>query len=61
VGNYAIGAITSGIKNSYGPDSETGLLRGLQAGYGFIGLCALICAISGCILYKYLKARKELI
>lgn len=61
VGNYAIGAITSGVKNSYGPDAETGLLRGLQAGYGFIGLCALICAISGCILYKYLKARKELI
>ncbi|MDQ8739273.1 MFS transporter [Paenibacillus sp. LHD-38] len=61
IGNYAIGAITKGIRNSYGADTELGLLRGLQAGYGFIGLCALICAVSGCFLYKYLKARNELI
>lgn len=61
IGNYAIGAITSGIKNVFGTDSGVGLLRGLQAGYGFIGLCALICSLSGCILYRYLKSRKELI
>ncbi|OMF22249.1 MFS transporter [Paenibacillus sp. FSL H8-0548] len=61
IGNYAIGAITKGIKNSYGANTELGLLRGLQAGYGFIGLCAFICAVSGCFLYRYLKARKELI
>ncbi|ASA20795.1 MFS transporter [Paenibacillus donghaensis] len=61
IGNYAIGGITSGIKRSYGSGSELGLLRGLQAGYGFIGLCALICAVSGCVLYRYLKARQELI
>ncbi|NOU87010.1 MFS transporter [Paenibacillus sp. LMG 31460] len=61
IGNYAIGAITNGIKNLYGAEGEMGLLRGLQAGYGFIGLCALICALSGFILYRYLKARKELI
>lgn len=61
IGNYAIGAITNGIKNLYGSEGEMALVRGLQAGYGFIGLCALICALSGIILYKYLKARKELI
>ncbi|WP_141503010.1 MFS transporter [Paenibacillus luteus] len=61
IGNYLIGAIMKVVRNSYGADTELGLLRGLQAGYGFIGLCAFICAISGCILYRYLKARKELI
>lgn len=61
IGNFAIGAITSGIKNVFGTDSGVGLLRGLQAGYGFIGLCALICSLSGCVLYRYLKSRKELL
>ncbi|WP_139997363.1 MFS transporter [Paenibacillus paridis] len=61
IGNYLIGAIMKVVRNSYGADTELGLLRGLQAGYGFIGLCALICAISGCFLYRYLKARNELI
>jgi hypothetical protein len=61
IGNYAIGAIIDGVKHLYGAETSTGLLRGLQAGYGFIGLCALICALSGCFLYRYLKVRKELI
>jgi DHA1 family purine base/nucleoside efflux pump-like MFS transporter len=61
IGNYLIGTIMKVVRNSYGADTELGLLRGLQAGYGFIGLCALICAISGCFLYRYLKARNELI
>ena len=61
IGNYLIGAITNGVKNVYGVDTEIGLLRGLQAGYGFIGLCALICSFAGIILYKYLKTRNELI
>jgi len=61
IGNFAIGAIISGIKNIFGTDSGIGLLRGLQAGYGFIGLCALICSLSGCVLYRYLKSRKELL
>ncbi|NHN34510.1 MFS transporter [Paenibacillus agricola] len=61
IGNYVIGAITSGVKAGYGTDLEQGLLRGLQAGYGFIGLCALISAVFGYILYKFLKARNELI
>ncbi|MNI24918.1 putative transporter [compost metagenome] len=63
VGNYLIGVITEGIKvivaASYG--SEVGLLRGLQAGYAFIALCALICSLSSLVLYNYLKKRGELL
>ncbi|AOZ91335.1 MFS transporter [Paenibacillus crassostreae] len=61
IGNYIIGAIINVVKNIYGTTTEIGLLRGLQAGYGFIGLCALICSFAGMILYKYLKKRNELI
>ncbi|SFE96295.1 Fucose permease [Paenibacillus algorifonticola] len=59
--NYLIGAIAQFVKNTYGADTQIGLLRGLQAGYGFIGLCLLLCAITGVILYRYLSVRKELI
>ncbi|KQN96230.1 MFS transporter [Paenibacillus sp. Leaf72] len=59
--NYLIGAVTQLVKNSYGAETKIGLLRGLQAGYGFIGLCLLLCAITGVFLYRYLAARKELI
>ncbi|MNM90480.1 putative transporter [compost metagenome] len=63
VGNYLIGALTEGIKvivaANYG--SEIGLLRGLQAGYAFIALCALICSLSSLVLYRYLRKRGELL
>lgn len=61
IGNYLIGFITEVVKDHYGADSQTGLLRGLQAGYSFIGLCAAICAGFSCLLFYYLKKRKELI
>lgn len=61
IGNYLIGGIIEMVKNLYGSDTQIGLLRGLQAGYGFIGLCAAICSLCGIILYVYLKKRKELI
>ncbi|WP_156172329.1 MFS transporter [Paenibacillus dauci] len=61
IGNYVIGWVIDGVKNAYGAGTSIGLLRGLQAGYGFIGLCAAICAISGIILFGYLKRRQELI
>jgi len=61
IGNYVIGWVIDGVKNAYGADTSIGLLRGLQAGYGFIGLCAAICAISGIVLFGYLKRRQELI
>jgi DHA1 family purine base/nucleoside efflux pump-like MFS transporter len=61
IGNYAIGAITNGFKQMYGSETELGLLRGLQAGYGFIGLCAVLCSLFGIVLYRYLRVRKQLI
>ena len=61
IGNYAIGAIIDLFKHMFGGETANGLLRGLQAGYGFIGLCALLCSVSGVALYRYLSARKELV
>ncbi|MBD8499754.1 MFS transporter [Paenibacillus sp. CAU 1523] len=61
VGNYMIGIIIELVKQLYEADTQIGLLRGLQAGYGFIGLCAAICAVFSFILYMRLKKRKELI
>lgn len=61
IGNYVIGWVIDGFKVAYGETTELGLLRGLQAGYGFIGLCAAICSVSGVVLYVYLKRRQQLI
>lgn len=61
IGNYIIGWVIELVKTVYGRSSELGLLRGLQAGYGFIGLCAAVCSVSGIVLYVYLKRRGELI
>lgn len=61
IGNYLIGGVIEGTKALYGADTPIGLLRGLQAGYGFIGLCAAVCAAFGVVLYRYLKRRRELI
>jgi fucose permease len=61
IGNYLIGGITEIVKRTVGEASPTGLIRGLQAGYGFIGLCAALCAITGLILYAYLHKRREVI
>jgi fucose permease len=61
IGNYLLGGVIEVVKNLYGADTQIGLLRGLQAGYGFIGLCAAICAVCSYILYRFLKRRAELI
>ncbi|GIO64875.1 hypothetical protein J43TS9_64490 [Paenibacillus cineris] len=61
IGNYLIGAITSGVKHIFGSGTPEGLVRGLQAGYSFIGLCALICSAVSFVLYRYLKKRNELL
>ncbi len=63
LGNYFIGAITEGIKQlfSSGAEEGAGLLRGLQAGYGFIGLCALLCSMFAYLLYRHLQKKGELI
>lgn len=61
IGNYLIGMIIELVKGSFGAVSEKGLLRGLQAGYGFIGLCAALCTVAGVILYLHLQKRREII
>lgn len=61
IGNYLIGGVTEIAKRIAGEDSPTSLLRGLQAGYGFIGLCAALSAITGLLLYVYLYKRREVI
>ncbi|WP_342566397.1 MFS transporter [Paenibacillus sp. FSL R7-0345] len=61
IGNYVIGFVIQAVKKLYGENDPVGLLRGLQAGYGFIGLCALLCAVCGLVLYRFLKKRGELI
>jgi MFS family permease len=61
IGNYLIGGVIEGAKAIFGGETETGLLRGLQAGYGFIGLCAAVCAVCSVVLYRSLKKRNELI
>lgn len=61
IGNYLIGAVIELVKSFYKEDAALGLVRGLQAGYGFIGLCAALSAISGIVLYVYLFKRKEVI
>jgi MFS family permease len=61
IGNYLIGVITELVKLMVGENSSASLLRGLQAGYGFIGLCAALCAITALILYVHLYKRREVI
>lgn len=60
IGNYLIGWVIEAVKAAYN-GTAIGLVRGLQAGYGFIGLCAAICSLAGIVLYVYLRRRKELI
>lgn len=61
IGNYLIGAIIEVGKWLFRSDADGSLLRGLQAGYGFIGLCAAICSVFSVVLYRYLKKRGVLI
>lgn len=61
IGNYLIGEVIELVKGMTGADTQTGLLRGLQAGYGVIGLCAALSSAAGIILYIYLRKRQEMI
>ncbi|WP_159881685.1 MFS transporter [Paenibacillus puerhi] len=61
IGNYVIGIVSELVRHSSGMDSFEGLLRGLQAGYSVIGLCAALCTIAGMVLLVYLSKRKEVI
>ena len=59
LGNFVIGWITEGFKQLFtslqGP--AEGLVVGLQAGYGFIGVCALLCGLTAIILLRYDRIR----
>ncbi|MFC4775736.1 MFS transporter [Paenibacillus sp. GCM10023252] len=61
IGNYLIGGVIEVTKNLYGEGTQLGLTRGLQAGYGFIGLCAALSAIFSWILLRYLRKRGEVL
>lgn len=54
IGNYVIRAVIESVKSAFGAESSVGLLRRLQAGYGFIGLCAALSAVCGIVLYRFL-------
>ncbi|WP_046178433.1 MFS transporter [Domibacillus tundrae] len=62
-GNFIIGAIITGINRIVAEQAgaEMGVVRGMQAGYAFIGICALFCALFSFILYVYLCKQKEVI
>lgn len=63
IGNFMIGFIIDGAKKWFTAVNglEIGLVRGLQSGFLFIGLCAFLCAISGLLLYRYLQKQHQVI
>ncbi len=63
IGNFLIGAIIDGFKHIFTSiyDPQTGLVIGLQAGYLFIGLCAVACSIVSVVLLRYLKRAGQLL
>lgn len=63
IGNLLIGVIIDGVRaffqNSKGPAESYDI--GLQAGYGFIAILALLCSATCAILFVYLRNRNELV
>lgn len=58
-GNVIIGAIITAVTEYAG--AGMGVVRGMQAGYLFIGACALLSALFSFFLYVYLRRQKEVI
>lgn len=58
-GNVVIGAIITAVTKYAG--AGMGIARGMQAGYLFIGACALLSALFSLVLYVYLRKQKEVI
>jgi fucose permease len=62
IGNLLIGYIIDFVRNSSSiRDVAAGQLFGLQAGYGFIAVLALLCSVSCMILYVCLRKRNEIV
>lgn len=63
IGNFSVGAITDLFKSLFTKiyGTEIGLIIGLQAGYIFVGICALLCSAASMILYIFLKKRNEVL
>lgn len=59
LGNVVIGAIITAVTKYAG--AGMGIVRGMQAGYLFIGACALLSALFSFVLYVYLRKQKEVI
>lgn len=63
IGNFLVGGIIDLFKNIFTKTlgAERGIVLGMQAGYSFIGICALLSCAASIILYLYLKKRRQLI
>ncbi|HLU23128.1 MAG TPA: MFS transporter [Bacillaceae bacterium] len=63
IGNMLIGFVIDVFKQWFTKlqGAEVGLIRGLQSGFIFIGLCALFCTLAGIFLYRYLQRKEEVI
>ncbi|MFD0697309.1 MFS transporter [Paenibacillus sp. GCM10027628] len=63
IGNFLVGAITDGFKLIFSDAAHPneGLIKGLQAGYVFIGGCALLCSVVSIMLYRWLRKRNEVL
>lgn len=63
IGNFLIGFIVELSKQWFSQlyGSDVGLIRGLQSGFIFIGLCAVICSLSSIVLYRYLHKKQKLL
>jgi fucose permease len=63
IGNFLVGAITDVFKLYFADSTQgnEGLIKGLQAGYVFIGGCALLCSVVSVMLYRWLRKRNEVL
>ncbi|GAA4839219.1 MFS transporter [Paenibacillus vulneris] len=62
IGNLLIGYIIDGVRSMFSMrDTADSQLIGLQAGYGFIAVLALLCSVTCGILYLRLREQKEVV
>jgi MFS family permease len=62
IANLFLGVIIEFFKQMFTNmlGAEMGLMRGFQAGFIFIGVCALLCSVFSIVLYRYLQKRNEI-